>query len=103
MGNMLHRSAAVTAGMLFFAVGVSESAVVPGTNIETSVQPIVWTRYSGAPTPGGNNTVITLWDTGDPWETMSRETALYLNLAPITPMVPGGSGGDFRNDGTIAQ
>ncbi len=103
MGNARLWAVLSLAAAVVVVTTAVEAAVVPGTNIEASVRPIVWTRYSGAPVPGGNNTVVAIWDTGDPWETMSRETAMYLGLPATTPLVPGGSGGNFRNVGTIAQ
>jgi len=106
MGAMLTRTGIFSLCVLSTAAASLEAAVIPGTNIEARIRPIVWTQYSGAPTPSGNNTVVAIWDTGDPWETMSRETALQLGLAPTTPMIPGGSfGGNsaLRNNGVIAQ
>ncbi len=103
MSHTRLRLAALAACTVFASVP-ARSAVAPGTNIETRIRPIVWTRYNNAPTPSGNNTVVAIWDTGDPWETMSRETALHLGLAPITPMIPGGSdNANYRNVGTIGQ
>jgi hypothetical protein len=104
MGAVMLRSAAVGACVLVVGVSLAEGAVAPGTNIERTIRPIIWSRYSGAPVPGGNNTVVGIWDTGDPWETISRETALQLGLAAGSPLKPGGSGGGvFKNNGTIAQ
>lgn len=106
MGNVCIRTAVLLTGVVLTFAPLTQAAVVPGTNIEASIRPIVWTRYSGAPVPGGNNTVLAIWDTGDPWETMSRQTAMQLNLAPGSPMIPGGSfpgNSPMKNNGVIAQ
>jgi hypothetical protein len=55
--------------------------VAPGTQIQTTIRPIVWTQYSG-----GGGTSVAIFDTGDPSDTLSRETALADGLVPITPV-----------------
>jgi len=78
------------------------AGVVEG-QIETNIRPIVWLRYSG--TTGGTpetRTAVGIFDTGDPCDTLSRETAALFGLTPSTPLHPQLVWARTRNEGTVA-
>jgi hypothetical protein len=70
--------------------------------IQTRIRPIVYLRYSG--TVGGTpetRTAVGIFDTGDPADTFSRETASLLGIPAVTPLNPQAAFGP-QNQGTTA-
>ena len=68
-------------------------------NIETHIRPIVHLRYSENP----GQIAVGIFDSGDPMDTLSRETAALLDLNVITPLTPKVNTPEAeRNQGTTA-
>ena len=96
------RAAIFLLATAFVSIGWQSAALgqlVPGTQIQTTIRPAVWTQYSG----GIVGTAVGIYDSGDPSDTFSRETSLALNVPPTTP-VPAqpGFAATFSNQGTTA-
>jgi hypothetical protein len=88
---------------LVLAFASHATAVVVNGNIETTVRPGAWLTYSGATGSVNQTTAVGIFDSGDPSDTLSRETASRLGLAPVTPINPNAAAiARFQNQGTTA-
>lgn len=59
--------------------------LAPGTQIQTTIRPMIYTQYGAGPF-GADQTAVGIFDTGDPSETLSRETSARLGVGVVTPM-----------------
>ena len=71
----------------------------PGTQIQTTIRPGVWLQYSTSTVAA---TAVGIYDSGDPADTMSRDTALALGIRPTTPTTGPNGSGNYYNQGTTA-
>ncbi len=85
-------------GLAFFGLqSLALGQLVPGTQIQTAIRPGVWIQYSG-----GAGTAVGIYDSGDPADTFSRDTALGLNIPPTTPTPATAANANYYNQGTTA-
>jgi hypothetical protein len=79
-------------------------AVIVNGNIDTDIRPAVWLQYSGATGSANQTVAVGIFDSGDPSDTLSRETASTLTLPPVTPINPAaGLIARYQNQGTTAS
>src|SRR3954469_22693171 len=69
----------------------------PGTQIRTDIRPIVSEQYSG----GNAGVAIGIFDSGDPRDTLARETARSFAINVTTPVYTNAVGA-IQNFGTTA-
>jgi len=66
----------------------AQNVLAPGTQIETRLRPIVWLQYGAGPF-AADQTAVGIFDSGDPAETLARETAVRLGVPVVTPLHAG--------------
>lgn len=76
-------AAAVLAGM--YSSPAAQAQLAPGTQIQTNLRPMVYLQYGGGPV-GADQTAVGIFDSGDPSETLARETAVRLGINVVTPL-----------------
>lgn len=85
-----------------FSPVFAQNVLAPGTQIETRLRPAVWLRYGGGPF-GADQTAVGIFDSGDPAETLSRETSVLLGAGVVTPLHAANPNARNYNQGTTGQ